>query len=530
MDSNKLVLKVIKDENIKKNLNHIVYYCIKMIYDSEFKKRSRIFCRCINNFFKKISKNFNLDKYLNINENHNNENNINIENNNNNNLDINSIITSILNILENDNFFNKDDDYYIESLLSCEHTYLLDSDEDYCLVYLIKEFMFDSQAPNLSELMRGYKLFVSSVELIFCFRLLLHNPIAFFMRREKIFISETVEILKVKVKKFCLNWVNIYPNKYKNNLFIHKLLSKIIDENELNKFNSNEDLPKINSMDFIALSLDDPTLSGKNIGIIKLIKEGPFLYEINEIAKQLCLIDHKNFSEIHEKDFIDYIVNKEIPNSFNKIYKREMHFKCYIVIFLFLCKNLESQKKAIQNFILLADQCKSFNNYQSEYTIISTLNALKITSKNFLWKMIDQKIKDVYSIMEAEYLDFNLNEKTFFDKLTKSETFIPHCDLIKNQINNLIIQIKMSGEKQKVILCREFRDFFAKIIDYNRNKYSFFLVNPLNDFLNNDFWEICKTKEWGIKTKFDLSQYSDENSDAEKMFDGLVKQFKKIDM
>ena len=88
----------------------------------------------------------------------------------------------------------------------------------------------------------------------------------------------------------------------------------------------------------------------------------------------------------------------------------------------------------------------------------------------------------------------------------------------------------MSGEKQKVILCREFRDFFAKIIDYNRNKYSFFLVNPLNDFLNNDFWEICKTKEWGIKTKFDLSQYADENSDAEKMFDGLVKQFKKIDM
>jgi hypothetical protein len=132
--------------------------------------------------------------------------------------------------------------------------------------------------------------------------------------------------------------------------------------------------------------------------------------------------------------------------------------------------------------------------------------------------------------MEAEYLDFNLNEKTFFDKLTKTETFIPHCDLIKNQINNLIIQIKMSGEKQKVILCKEFRDFFAKIIDYNRNKYSFFLVNPLNDFLNNDFWEICKTKEWGIKTKFDLSQYSDENSDAEKMFDGLVKQFKKIDM
>ena len=61
----------------------------------------------------------------------------------------------------------------------------------------------------------------------------------------------------------------------------------------------------------------------------------------------------------------------------------------------------------------------------------------------------------------------------------------------------------MSGEKQKVTLCREYRDFYVKIIDLNRNKYSFFLVNPLNDFLSNGFWEICKTKEWGIKTNFD---------------------------
>ncbi len=88
----------------------------------------------------------------------------------------------------------------------------------------------------------------------------------------------------------------------------------------------------------------------------------------------------------------------------------------------------------------------------------------------------------------------------------------------------------MSGEKQKVTLCREYRDFYVKIIDLNRNKYSFFLVNPLNDFLNNGFWEICKTKEWGIKTNFDLSSYADENSDAEKMFDALVKYYQKSDV
>ena len=40
-------------------------------------------------------------------------------------------------------------------------------------------------------------------------------------------------------------------------------------------------------------------------------------------------------------------------------------------------------------------------------------------------------------------------------------------------VKTFIIQIKMSGEKQKVRLCKEYRDFFAKIEDYNRNKYSF---------------------------------------------------------
>ena len=64
MDCSQLVLSVIKDENVKKNLNPIVYYCIKMIYDPEFSKRSRLFCRCITNFFNNISQKLNLKKVI----------------------------------------------------------------------------------------------------------------------------------------------------------------------------------------------------------------------------------------------------------------------------------------------------------------------------------------------------------------------------------------------------------------------------------------------------------------------------------
>ena len=525
MDCSQLVLSVIKDDSIKKNLNPIVYYCIKLIYDPEFSNRSRLFCRCIKNFFDKMSKLLNLEKVCN---------NLSEKDLIDNNLVINTILNQSNNMNENNkdsskvseilnNFSSHDWSWYIETLLDCEKTYILESDEDYCLIYMLQKYVFESQDPILSELMRGYNLFFSSVELMFCLRLILHFPKIYYMKKEQKKLNTSYnDAIKDRVSKFMLAWVKVYPKKYEKNLFIQSLINDVV------KITKEEQHP---SIDFISLSLEEPILPAKYVGIIKLIREGPFSFDITEIARQLCIIDQKNFSSIPEKDYIDYIVKKEVPESFNKIYKRETHFKCYVLIFILLIKDLENQKRTIQSFIQLADTCKALNNYQSEYTIISVLSAMGLQRKLLLWKMLDKKYKEMFLQMESDFKDVDLNEKTFFDKLkTGTETSVPHINLIKNQINNFIITIKMSGERQKVSLCREYRDFYVKIIDLNRNKYSYFLVNPLNDFLSNGFWEICKTKEWGIRTNFDLSSYADENSDAEKMFDALVKYYQKSEI
>jgi hypothetical protein len=525
MDCSQLVLSVIKDDSIKKNLNPIVYYCIKLIYDPEFSNRSRLFCRCIKNFFDKMSKLLNLEKVCN---------NLSEKDLIDNNLVINTILNQSNNMNENNkdsskvseilnNFSSHDWSWYIETLLDCEKTYILESDEDYCLIYMLQKYVFESQDPILSELMRGYNLFFSSVELMFCLRLILHFPKIYYMKKEQKKLNTSYnDAIKDRVSKFMVAWVKVYPKKYEKNLFIQSLINDVV------KITKEEQHP---SIDFISLSLEEPILPAKYVGIIKLIREGPFSFDITEIARQLCIIDQKNFSSIPEKDYIDYIVKKEVPESFNKIYKRETHFKCYVLIFILLIKDLENQKRIIQNFIQLADTCKALNNYQSEYTIISVLSAMGLQRKLLLWKMLDKKYKEMFLQMESDFKDVDLNEKTFFDKLkTGTETSVPHINLIKNQINNFIITIKMSGERQKVSLCREYRDFYVKIIDLNRNKYSYFLVNPLNDFLSNGFWEICKTKEWGIRTNFDLSSYADENSDAEKMFDALVKYYQKSEI
>ena len=390
MDCSQLVLSVIKDETIRANLNPIVYYTIKLIYDPEFSKRSRYFCRALTKFFNSFGKNLNLHKIAST---------LSPEQKTDNTLIIKLLLEQSLNLkkeengsiirnsnrLEDssiDNIFKHDWGWYIDTLLDYDNTYILDKNEDYCLLLMLQDYIFQTQDPKTSELMQGYNLFVTSVELMFCLRLILNFPKISYMRKESSLALPYFETIKDRVKKFCYIWCKEYPQKYKKNVFIQTLIKNLINITE----------SEHKQIDLIALSLDEPSLTPKYVGLIKLIREGPFFYDIDEIARQMCIIDHTNFSSIPQKDYIDYIVKKEIPNSFNRIYKREKHFKCYILMYLLLIKNLENQKNAVQKFIALAHQCKQLNNFQTEYTIISTFSAVGITKKEILWKLVEKKI------------------------------------------------------------------------------------------------------------------------------------------
>ena len=132
-------------------------------------------------------------------------------------------------------------------------------------------------------------------------------------KEQKMLTNKYNQSIKDRVSKFMIAWVKVYPKKYEKNLFIQTLINDVV------KITKEEQHP---SIDFISLSLDEPILPNKYVGIIKLIKEGPFLFDVTEIARQLCIIDQNNFSSISEKDYVDYIVKKEIPESFNKILSR----------------------------------------------------------------------------------------------------------------------------------------------------------------------------------------------------------------
>ena len=117
-------------------------------------------------------------------------------------------------------------------------------------------------------------------------------------------------------------------------------------------------------------------------------KKSIFCFDVEEIARQICLIDHELLSSLKYNDYIQYLVKKEMPKVFEQFIIREKQLQCYILIFMTMHSNLENKKNMIQNFIALAHTLKYMNNQQTCSTIINSFSIVGITKKKLLLKFI----------------------------------------------------------------------------------------------------------------------------------------------
>ena len=60
MDANKVILTLIKDEQLRQGLNPLVYYALKLMYNSEFSNRTKYFGFAIKRLFDELANNLNL--------------------------------------------------------------------------------------------------------------------------------------------------------------------------------------------------------------------------------------------------------------------------------------------------------------------------------------------------------------------------------------------------------------------------------------------------------------------------------------
>ena len=278
------------------------------------------------------------------------------------------------------------------------------------------------------------------------------------------------------------------------------------------------------------ITMSEPILNNKYISFTKLIKEGPFCFDIEEIARQICLIDHEMLSQLQYNDFIQFLVKKELPKIFKTFIIREKRIKCYILIFMSMHGNLENKKNMIQNFIALAKELKRLNNQQTCDTIINTFNIVGITKKKLLWKLIEKKYRDTFSDLEKELNNVELTDLSTLNKKEEGiNGCVPHIKYIVALINNLIIQMKGMEDIHKIFICDDFRNLIQKMEDISKEKYLFFKVNPLYDFLNFGFLEIFQPQKWGLKSRFDFSGYTTKLSKLDQLLNYLVKSFQKSD-
>lgn len=540
MDATKVILTLIKDDQIKQGLNPLVYYALKLMYNSEFASRSKYFGLAIKRLFDELANNLNLqiakldsnlmaaentmtfdmsivDDIDNVNQEDKkdkNDNNINEEDPLN--VTANKDIYNSVNKLMKKNWkwcFNKMVDY--------DDEYILDRDDNYILLRLIKEYIFSDTLPRESTLMLCYNIFSSSIELMFCFKLILSFPNYYFMKKESNLMDDYTKNIKKRIELFFDEWCGTYWEKYKKNRLIKEIIGQKEQKPEIEVNKKNIPINKI--------TMSEPILNSKYISFTKLIKEGPFCFDVEEIARQICLIDHELLSELKYKDYIQFLKKKEIPKIFERYLIREKQLQCYILIFMTMHNNLENKKNMIQNFIALAHTLKYMNNQQTCCTIISSFSIVGITKKKLLWKLIEKKYRDIYSILEKEINDVELNENPIL-KEKKEDGCVPHIRYIIALINNLIIQMKGMEEEHKIFICNDFKELISSMEENSRNKYLFFKMNPLYDFFKFGFLEIFKPKRWGLKSRFDFSAYTTKLNKLDQLLNYLVKNFQSADI
>lgn len=540
MDATKVILTLIKDEQIRQGLNPLVFYALKLMYNSEFSNRSKYFGLAIKRLFDELGNNLNLqiaklDSNLmaaentmtfdmsivddisspNQNENEKDKNNINEE-------------EDPLNVTANKDVYNsvnklmkKNWKWCFNKMVDYDDEYILDRDDNYILLRLIKEYIFKDIPPRESTLMLCYNIFCSSIELMFCFKLILSFPNFYFMKKEQKQMNDYFINIKKRVELFFDEWCAIYWDKYKKNKLIREIIGPKEKKPEIVENKIEIPINKI--------TMSEPILNSKYISFTKLIKEGPFCFDVEEIARQICLIDHELLCSLKYKDYIQFMKKKEIPKIFEQFMIREKQLQCYILIFMTMHSNLENKKNMIQNFIALAHTLKYMNNQQTCSTIISSFSIVGITKKKLLWKLIEKKYRDIYSNLEKEINDVELNENPIL-KEKKEDGSIPHIRYIIALINNLIIQMKGMEEEHKIFICNDFKDLISSMEENSRNKYLFFKMNPLYDFFKFGFLEIFKPKRWGLKSRFDFSAYTTKLNKLDQLLNYLVKNFQNADI
>lgn len=442
-------------------------------------------------------------------------------------------------------FIDKEINWILDKLLEYNSEYILDtiSSED-PLLEIIVDYIFSDQDPKTSKLLLSYNIIASSIELAFCLRLVTKFPSLAILPKEREFYDSNNQHIIPRIERFIVVWKNFFPQRTTKDMIIKHYLDVPITS-----FNVEEYLES-GSYDFSELSKEEPILSKNFVLFSKIVNNNIFIFDLEEISRQLCLVDQELLLELDINSYLRQVKYREIC-VFNKIYRREKQFKAYILFSIFIDKSNQNRKALVENFINLAYNLKKKKNYQSHITIIKAFMLINLKNISSIWDQINPSIKHYYLNMVKEIEKIELNE-TFFTTYTSSNKstssvstenstnlslstttnpVLPSAVTLNNALDMIKRNIRSGNIVDTVNACTEFKEFYLIINNCSRNKYSWYRNNPIYDFIKFGFKEVFRTSEWRKEyKKFSPLRFSIEDDN---LIDSVIKQlenqFRKLD-
>lgn len=538
-DANNEISNLIKDEQVSKHLSIFTKYLIKSVYDVFFIQRSKNFCCSIIDFYdkyyEKLKLSLNAIDLTNINIVNQSITKLNVlvdedidntivkkENFKNNNVTEIDMNTSVIE--------DKEISFAINSMLLFNAEYILDSNED-ILIILIKKYIFSKEDPTNSLLLLCYSFFCSSIELAFSLRLILNFPVlTIYPKEQQIYVENNKEIVN-RLKKFIMAWKRIYTEKFKNN----SLLNILLNSNQL--FNTSVDYSnQVYSIKLTDINREEPKLTKNFVLFSKINRESIFIFDIDEIARQICLIDHMLLSNLNFTEYIKRIKKDDYP-MFNNIIEREKSLKAFILFSIFIEDSIDSKINLIDKYVKLAKELINKNNYQTYTTIIKAFSMINIKNKKAIWNKLDADCKYNYLNMLNDIEKLEMNESFFSIYNTtiynteNSNLFVPNFVTISTTLDMIKKKIKSSNINENVLGCEEFRDFYLVSNEIINNTYPWFRNNPLYDYLLVGYKELFRTDVWrpDLKKYSELRSFLDDEKRIDKVLQILDAQFKKYE-
>ncbi|EFC43486.1 rasGEF domain-containing protein [Naegleria gruberi] len=209
-------------------------------------------------------------------------------------------------------------------------------------------------------------------------------------------------------------------------------------------------------------------------------------YPLQEVARQMSLIDYTMFKKIEPKECLNQAWNKEhrvtkAPN-ISRMIQHFNQFSGFVATEILKQEDHEKRVKCVEKFIELANHCKGLNNFNAVFSVMSGLNSSSIHRLSKTWEAISEEAKKT----REELLSITNTNGNFANLRNMLKTVNPPCVPYNGVFLTDLTFIEDGSPKYINGLinfgkCRLFAKVIRDIQTYQNTRYNFEEYKELKD-------------------------------------------------